>query len=377
MLPAQHGDSLWIEYGDPRSPRRVLIDGGTPATARVLRQRIEALPPDARRFELLVITHIDADHIGGVVALLADPPPGLAFGDVWFNGWRHLPPDPVGSRGAVQGEALGQLIERGRLPWNNAFGGHAVVVPDAGALPRVDLAGGMRLTLLSPTPADLARLRPYWEREVQAAGLVAGHGATAQAAASHADVAGQASHTGGSRRSHAGAGGDHAGHSREVAVHDVGTLATAAFEQDTAEANGSSIALLVEAEGRRVLLTGDAYPSVLMASLERLFAETGASILPLDALKLSHHGSKGNLSWDFLYRVQCPRFLVSTDGSVFKHPDAESIARVVRFAGRGAAVYFNYRSAETALWDDPARRAEHGYEAHFPADGQAGIRVEL
>ena len=28
MLLAGHGDCLWIEYGDPQAPRRVLIDGG-------------------------------------------------------------------------------------------------------------------------------------------------------------------------------------------------------------------------------------------------------------------------------------------------------------------------------------------------------------
>ena len=28
MLPAGHGDSLWIEYGDPRCPHRILVDGG-------------------------------------------------------------------------------------------------------------------------------------------------------------------------------------------------------------------------------------------------------------------------------------------------------------------------------------------------------------
>jgi hypothetical protein len=32
MLPAQQGDALWIEYGDPAKPRLVLIDGGTKPT---------------------------------------------------------------------------------------------------------------------------------------------------------------------------------------------------------------------------------------------------------------------------------------------------------------------------------------------------------
>ena len=28
MLPAEYGDCLWIEYGDSRAPRRILVDAG-------------------------------------------------------------------------------------------------------------------------------------------------------------------------------------------------------------------------------------------------------------------------------------------------------------------------------------------------------------
>ncbi|BBX66544.1 ComEC/Rec2 family competence protein [Mycolicibacterium psychrotolerans] len=63
MLPAGHGDCLWIEYGDP--VRRVLVDGGPYYSYKHLRARIERLDPTDRHFELLIITHVDADHIEG------------------------------------------------------------------------------------------------------------------------------------------------------------------------------------------------------------------------------------------------------------------------------------------------------------------------
>jgi len=91
MLPAGHGDSIWIEYGDRSSPHRLLVDGGTGPTYDTLRTRIAALPEDDRRFELAVVTHIDADHIEGFIRLLQDERLGVEFADVWFNGWRHLP----------------------------------------------------------------------------------------------------------------------------------------------------------------------------------------------------------------------------------------------------------------------------------------------
>ena len=72
MLPAAHGDCLWIEYGSGSAVHRILIDGGPAHAYPALRQRILHLPAGERRFDLLVITHIDADHIEGVIRLLLD-----------------------------------------------------------------------------------------------------------------------------------------------------------------------------------------------------------------------------------------------------------------------------------------------------------------
>src|SRR5215510_8788689 len=86
FFPAQQGDAIWIEYGNAGKPSRILIDAGTPATAAAVRARIEGLPKDERHFDLLVVTHVDTDHIGGVLKLLSDLPEGTVFDDVWFNG---------------------------------------------------------------------------------------------------------------------------------------------------------------------------------------------------------------------------------------------------------------------------------------------------
>jgi hypothetical protein len=41
-----------------------------------------------------------------------------------------------------------------------------VVVPDDGPLPERTLAGGLKLTLLSPTPATLAQMSVAWEKDL-------------------------------------------------------------------------------------------------------------------------------------------------------------------------------------------------------------------
>jgi glyoxylase-like metal-dependent hydrolase (beta-lactamase superfamily II) len=71
MLPAKDSDCVWIEYGKPDEVHRVVIDGGPLGASDALRSRIETLPVADRNLELLVVTHIDSDHIAGIVKALS------------------------------------------------------------------------------------------------------------------------------------------------------------------------------------------------------------------------------------------------------------------------------------------------------------------
>jgi hypothetical protein len=173
MLPAREGDCLWIRYGPAAHPRQILIDGGRSATAKELKTRFAALPAGQREFELLIVTHVDRDHIEGVLALLQDATLPVTFRDVWFNGYDHLKDVELETFGAVQGEKLTETLIARKLPWNAAFQKKAVCVTPQ-ELPRVDLAGGMTLTLLSPDREKLTALIPVWERECKKAGLIPG-----------------------------------------------------------------------------------------------------------------------------------------------------------------------------------------------------------
>lgn len=347
LLPAEHGDCLWVQYGDPGWPSVLLIDGGTgaPATTRLLGQRIADRLDAGHPAALVVVTHVDADHITGVLDLLEAPGGDPPFAEVWFNGWEHLAP---GVRGPVQGERLGAAIRRRRLPWNAAFDGKAVVVPSDGPLPVVELPGGLRLTLLSPSPTQLAALQPVWEREVRDAGLVPG--APPRSAPAAPEV-------------------------REGPL-DPETLAARRFSEDASEANGSSIAFLAEHDGASVLFTGDAFAGVLTRSLRRLAAERGTRRVPVDALKLPHHGSRNNLSPELLEVLDCPRFLFSTNGRRYRHPDAVAVSRIV-VGTSGAELLFNYRTRYTEPWEAEPLRRRFGYRTRFPAGGTNGLMLEL
>ena len=360
LLPARHGDALWMEYGEEAAPRRVLIDGGaTRATRDVIVELIDArIDPSAERdFELIVLTHIDADHLAGLLALFEDDTVRLRPRDVWFNGWRHLPDDRLGAK---QAERLSNAIRRRRLPWNSDFKGQAVRVPrpsepPTDALPTVCLPGGMVLTLLSPTYEALAELRPVWKKEVEAAGLQPGGTAP--------------------ERPESQGAADRLGE-RPVRL-DPEALRAEPFVADDSEANGASIAFLAEYGGRSLLLTGDAHPSILEAGIRKLLDERGLSTLAVDAFKLPHHGSKYNLSPDLLGLVETRRFLFSTDGSSSSHhPDPVAVARIVTTVP-GARLEFNYCSDVTRPWGAARLRRRYGYSVAYPEKSERWLTVRL
>lgn len=334
VLPAEYGDALWIEYGSKSSPRRILVDCGTPSVFQsALVERIRAVPEGKRRFELFVVTHIDADHIGGAVKLLrARKKLKVELKDVWFNGYKHL----NDLLGAEMGEELSTEIKKQSLPWNAAFGGSAVRVPEAGVLPAISLDGGMKLTLLSPYARQLEDLEPVWEKECKKAGLIPGEPIESEGEDEADDILG--------------------------AEIDVLELAESDFQRDPSKANGSSIAFLLEYGKRRVLFGADAYAAVLLDSLARL---PGAKPVKLDAFKIAHHGSRKNVSKELLHAVKCKNYLISTNGKKFSHPSKEAIARIIAY-GRKPTLRFNYATKFNDVWDDQALKKEHKYATVYP-----------
>ena len=154
-------------------------------------------------------------------------------------------------------------------------------------------------------------------------------------------------------------------------------LADAKFKADTGAPNGSSIAFLAEFEGKAALLAADAHPTVLVQSVRKLLRERRSEKLRIDALKLPHHGSGKNLNVDLLKLLDCPRYLVSSDGSTFHHPDREAIARVIKYGGSERTLYFNYRSEFNDVWARKDLQAKYGYAAVYPKPEQEGLQVVL
>jgi len=393
MLPAGEGDAFHLQWGPENDRRQLIIDMGVRATGRNLRSHIKSLPEAERSFDLLVVTHVDTDHIYGVLSALVDPVAvtGFVFDDVWFNGWTHLnggsvdsfAPSCTGTDAHLLAEARAHLfgtelesyggrqgeefsIWLRQQPWNRAFQGGPVVRPDDQVGPPVSLAHGLTLTVLGPTLDQLAALKPEWRKAVADAlkkGTLSGDDV-------HEDLVPTDLEPMGRRKPRK---------PRLDSAQQLKKLADTDFESDSTAANGSSIALLAEYEGDKVLFAGDAHPAGLVEALSRLSPNEP---LELSAFKLPHHGSKNNVSRELVEAVRCRHWLISTNGIKHYHPDAEAIARVLQYGDRPDAgaeksiLLFNEPSTFNGWWSDENWGRRFCYEAHY-GDETRGLKLEI
>lgn len=89
MFPAKSGDCFVISYGE-KVDKHIIIDGGFVDTYRdALSAYIEDINDNGHTIELILVTHIDRDHIGGILELIKSRHE-LNFNDIWHNSYRHL-----------------------------------------------------------------------------------------------------------------------------------------------------------------------------------------------------------------------------------------------------------------------------------------------
>jgi beta-lactamase superfamily II metal-dependent hydrolase len=354
VLPAQRGDALWIEYGTEDAPNHILIDGGITATGRDhLRKRVEEVGTPLH-FELLVVTHIDLDHIQGILQFLEDLPDGITFGDIWFNGWEQMKAIGLEPMGVKEGTRLSEILkEKHKATWNKAAGGKAIALEADGSVVTYSIDGGMKLTVLGPAHEQLVKLRERWDEVIEEFG-------TAEEAAGNGEQP---------------PGLDFGMPGLEpMGPIDVQELAESKFKEDVTIPNGSSIALVLEYEGRIALMLGDAYPSVIATSLRTL---SPSGRFKADVVKLAHHGSRNNTDRAMTSLLSAPTWIFSSNGAGnTKHPHKESVARVLHDGKDVKTLIFNYRTSFNDVWDDKDLMEEFEYEVVY-GDGHSPVVVIL
>ncbi|WP_292622093.1 ComEC/Rec2 family competence protein [Mesorhizobium sp.] len=343
MLPAGDGDCFLVETGD--APHRILIDGGRSITAGpYLRAMLDSFPNrPGPKIDLMVLTHIDADHIEGLLTLI----PTMNKGDVgefWFNGLKHVRvangqnaevPTVIAAKPAErvlsirQGFELTRMIELLGWPWNSLLPKGVAMINARGPLPAIPLPDGT-ITLLGPPQAKLRAFAKEWEfwfrRLFKAAPVLAAI-------------------------------------RKPLTQISLAALAASRDKPDTAKPNGTSITFVIEHKGKRALFCADAHPGDLAEAVTRY---GGIGRVYFDAVKVAHHGSAANNTSTLIDRLASPLWLVSSDGSRHSHPDPEAIARILLAPCRDKRLVFNYRSRFNGVWENPELADQAAYRPIFP-----------
>lgn len=298
ILQANHGDSLLIKFrGDDKKNHNILIDGGIYRTYNTtLRHEVEQIVSNGEFIDLVVITHIDEDHIGGIIRLVeAINKDEFEYNPVqkfWFNSLETIQQAvsiPSTKISFIQGNTLASLLQRtGR--WQN----ECITISS-----EIEDIGGAKLTILSPTIQELQILERDWEAFDEESSTPIGS----------------------------------QGNDYQETIEELLKRSHRGIIEDTSITNASSIALFFECMGKSALFLGDSHPSVVVRTLKEL-GKTKENKLRVDCVKLSHHGSKGNTDFELLNLIDCQQFIISTNGAK-NLPDKETLARVLGHVERG------------------------------------------
>jgi beta-lactamase superfamily II metal-dependent hydrolase len=302
-IKAKHGDCLILMWGKNRSAAKVcLIDGG-PATVydNYLKPRLQALGRELGRepldLDLTMVSHIDDDHINGILALAREiEKPGVnapaSIGTLWFNSLEGLLDEEIARPTAASVTAsLSKAPKSKDDYWYSqvlASVGqgqelHAFAVREGidhlmnqpynplvlrGLSPKAAKIEGLVLTVIGPDVDELEALRKDWKKK------------------------------------------------RKKSI-------TAAYA-DKSIYNLSSIVVLAEYGGKRALLTGDARGDHVIDGLKaaKLMKKDAFHV---DLLKLGHHGSKNNHTPEFFEQVTADTYVVSGDFVRFKNPAIDAM----------------------------------------------------
>lgn len=314
ILKAHHGDSILITINSESAIRRILIDGGPAATFSSrgrpgeLQKVLDKLKDSGDTIDLVILTHIDDDHIGGLIKAFENHRylPKIAS-NVIFNSrisiYKYFNQEIDYSESILgnftnstqtsihQGDTLENFLD-GLNIW------------DKRVFKQSDkyYLGDAVLHFLSPNIKGLEKLKNKLDKQPP-------------------------------RTFTSGKSNDW-----ECQYNDL--LAEDHFQEDSSPYNGSSLAFILSVGNLNLVFLGDAHPSVVIEGLKS-FGYDDTNPLNANMVKISHHGSKYNTNQELLNILNTNKYIISTDGSQHELPNKITLARIHSHTDN-STIYFNY-----------------------------------
>lgn len=308
VLKALYGDSIILTYGLEQK-NHILIDGGIGKECyRNLKIFFDSLKKDNRNLSLLVLTHIDSDHIDGVLKLFSEEDFDFTkINKMWFNYGDFLDAELKINRDKEKNNLKLQDMST-KIGWKQGTGLELVLKKSGFQYEKIikkldefDIEDA-HFTILSPSLEVLREFNEQWliEREQETK------------ISSVSDYS--------------------------ISIEKLNTLD---FHENISLANKSSLAFIFEYKLRKILFLGDASAKEIEKSLSELgYSETNP--LEVDICKISHHASKHNTSNELVRMLKCKNYIISTNLTSSGRPSKECLSRIICNSKQPVDFYCNY-----------------------------------
>jgi beta-lactamase superfamily II metal-dependent hydrolase len=307
VLPAFHGDCILIKTFDTyHNEFIILIDGGT---AQTFRYSLKEELKNICRINLLILSHIDSDHIAGLISFFKSSLiENINIDEIWMNN-----PDLVeinnGELISVkQGDNFKNLILE-KKPGTK--------LSQISTSEKLINRSGIDFSILSPTSDIVNELYERWEslRLQQNKKNISNISSV------------QNSYT----------------QSLEE-LNKIPFSPEKSIKEDLF--NASSISFLLKCPDISLLLLADSRPEYIIQSLTDIGVNEKDPLV-VDYVKISHHGSLNNTSQELISLIKSNNYLISTNGGTadHRHPSRETISRIVYNSNRNDEklnILFNY-----------------------------------
>jgi len=337
------GDAITISNNDKENPVNIVIDGGYIGTyLQCLKAGLNSLP--GKKANLWILTHLDADHINGMVAFLRDPKMVKKFKleEVWLNCFDHF---EVASESTAV--SVGKAMEiRDKLLENETS-------LKCNLINRTEWEkGSLSVDVLSPDLETFNELKIHWEEELERYKKPVGEVQISKKDSDDYD-------------------------------YTIDELAAKKYciENSNDITNKSSIAFILKDEKKSILFLGDAPASKIVSALEQRLVP-GQRRFFFDYVKLAHHGSRYNISKELLGLINCSCYVISGDGLAGHYlPDKETLAKILCHDERNKEdpieFIFNYDNAaiRSIFKIDKDRLKEYNFTVRYPKAGKRYVEL--
>lgn len=310
FLQAHSGDSFLLSFQTKTKRYNVLIDSGIKNTySHSLAERINAIPEN-EQIDLLIITHIDIDHIGGMLRYIENESLENIknkIKEIWFNSGitisKYFQTEEIPQRQIEINPPKENLKEEINTNYQHGYTFEKYLVKNMEDSWNKNIVynktikefENFKFVFISPDLTALKELNENWQTEIDIESL---------------DTSNK----------------------KMDWDSDIENLAKNKFFVDPSLPNKSSIAFIFQFKEKdelrnKILFLADAHSSIAKDSLIELgFSKQNKLIV--DVVKLSHHGSKCNLDYDLLEIIESNCFLISTSGKT-GFPDKETLSRIL------------------------------------------------